>query len=1505
MNWGLNNLWANGTEGEYAVKHGSCPVNDFRERVDTTQAGSDVRHNLFERAFPCLFPYGNGGMEGRQGKAISLGEHVQWALRYHDRRFRTHETFPFFAFGILQRRQALHSAHIQMQRSTFNRDASVLSTISKDMLKQAIQEEDGNLPASHPAVNLLKKHVYAAAGRVMGSDHSRYQLRSQIWSTIIVMNPPSLWITINPCDLHDPVVQVFAGRNINMDAFSSLTGPSKEERARNVARDPYAAAKFFHYTIQIVLETLFSVKVTQQQVKSSIGIAGYVSAYFGTVEFQGRGSLHLHIIMWLKDAPSSDQMQTLLHEEGFRTRMVDFIRANIRSYVPGLECAEDIRRSKNEVEIAWSRPVDPRTTGDKYAHQLEAFERTIVRAKQVHTCEYRRCLVPDKNGQYRCKRNAPFEKSEEDIMLEGGKWKSKRVYEYLNGWMPSITVNLRCNNDAKILTNGSDTKSLMFYVTMYQTKKQGKNYNLSAVMAKGHGFHVEQQRDGQFLHGVRDQQRLLLFRVVNTINREQELSAPMVISYLMGWGDTYRSHHYSPIYWSSFVNALRAACPLLLLQSSGARRGHQPKVGASQAKTSQSHACDEKDTRHHSEDTGAQPEMDAPDNHVRDSEVYWSTVLPSRIILRPLPQADVTDPPVILDFNNQGRVFVKCQVTDYCLRGDALTSFNVLDFFTDTYEASIPLNTRTPASLSLRGRPAHDRVQYLQDHPKCTTKLRVIRPSGHRNLPNLIGQHFPRQDDPDVHDLYCASVLMLLKPWRDLSTDLKEPDQSWAEAFQLFHDSAPDTIKNIICSIQYFYECENSAKQDRSKSGSKEGVDSSTGGGEEEISEDAQLHGDLDEDEDVNLVQDIDDFPTREDVHGMLAIEAAKLAHIFDDEQLDSQVQGHAPPPMLSVATAQDLECLQIWKDQLDTEVRIQNNLISSTPSCEAETTDAQICNSGEPPSISLADGYNHHSTVDSAEPALSAINVESLFPDQRRAFDIIAWHLDRTLAGDNPPPLRMIIHGEGGTGKSKVIQTVTEYFHHRQAAHLLLKTAYTGVAASLISGKTCHTAAMISRREGAVSNQVRKKLELAWRDISYNIIDEFSMLGKTFLAKMSRNIGIAKTQTEQPILDRSFGGINVILAGDLHQFPPVATAAAESLYFPLDSVLDKTMCQLGRSIYEEFTTVVILRQQVRVTDPVWHDFLRHLRHGRVEDHHMEMLRKLVITDKSCPPTDFSQQPWKHAKLVTPRHGVRMRWNACAVTKHCRDQNQRLLISSAHDTVKGRTLKPHEERIVSIRDRTRKGKNAGDLQREVHIAVGMEIMVTRNIETDLDITNGARGTVVDIFLHPDEPAHDEEAMSTTLAYPPVFILVKLNRTRASQLKGLDESVIPVEPITKTFRIDVHENGTNLTRTISRRQLPVTAAYASTDYQAQGQTIGHVLIDIATPPTGGLNLFNLYVALSWSSGRETIRLLRDFDQKHFQAAHSPELVREDERLMLLDAQTSEWWHSLQVSRYLYS
>ena len=86
-----------------------------------------------------------------------------------------------------------------------------------------------------------------------------------------------------------------------------------------------------------------------------------------------------------------------------------------------------------------------------------------------------------------------------------------------------------------------------------------------------------------------------------------------------------------------------------------------------------------------------------------------------------------------------------------------------------------------------------------------------------------------------------------------------------------------------------------------------------------------------------------------------------------------------------------------------------------------------------------------------------------------------------------------------------------------------------------------------------------------------------------------------------------------------------------------------------------------------------------------------------------------------------------------------------------------------------------------DLEREVKLAIGMRVMVTDNIETDLDITNGVQGEIVDIILDPDEPPIDDSPL-IHLRKIPSYILVKLpvrgrwtlsnSKTIESQLKKL-------------------------------------------------------------------------------------------------------------------------------------
>ena len=317
------------------------------------------------------------------------------------------------------------------------------------------------------------------------------------------------------------------------------------------------------------METLFGVSSKSSTISVESGIAGKVSAYFGTVESQGRGSLHLHLLVFLEGSPSPQRMRGLLERSEFREKVTHFMRSVIHADIPGLSSKEGLREIPNDVEIAWTRPPNPRLPNVTYDDELRKFEIRVARAKQVHTCSHRRCLTVDKHGRYRCKRRAPFPLSDVDVVHPDGSWQVKRSFAYLNGWMPALSINLRCNNDCKLLTNGGDTKNISFYaVSSYQTKKQGKNYNTSAVMARAYGFHLERSSNADYIQELRDQQRLLLFRMAHAINQQQELAAPMVLSYIMGWGDVIRSHHYSTIFWSTFERALHRCFPSL-------RRGNE------------------------------------------------------------------------------------------------------------------------------------------------------------------------------------------------------------------------------------------------------------------------------------------------------------------------------------------------------------------------------------------------------------------------------------------------------------------------------------------------------------------------------------------------------------------------------------------------------------------------------------------------------------------------------------------------------------------------------------------------------------------------------------------------------------------------------------------------------------------------------------------------------------------------------------------------------------------
>ncbi|KAJ3770705.1 hypothetical protein FB446DRAFT_627269, partial [Lentinula raphanica] len=230
----------------------------------------------------------------------------------------------------------------------------------------------------------------------------------------------------------------------------------------------------------------------------------------------------------------------------------------------------------------------------------------------------------------------------------------------------------------------------------------------------------------------------------------------------------------------------------------------------------------------------------------------------------------------------------------------------------------------------------------------------------------------------------------------------------------------------------------------------------------------------------------------------------------------------------------------------------------------------------------------------------------------------------------------------------------------------------------------------------------------------------------------------------------------------DFHQFPPVVGAKRSALFCE-PHASDTLDTRLGRQIYEEFRTVVLLQEQMRVTDVVWREFLSRLRNGKVSENDVEMLHDLTLkeTDNLA---ELQSDLWKGAALVTPQHGVRSLWNREAVRRSCSERRTPLYVINAEDSIGGRPLTMPERIEVAKRGAGERTRQRQNLPHQIELGVGMKVMVTSNVKTDLDVANGARGEIVDIILDPRETPVPDSA-EIVLQYIPKYVLVKMDRTR--------------------------------------------------------------------------------------------------------------------------------------------
>ena len=822
------------------------------------------------------------------------------------------------------------------------------------------------------------------------------------------------------------------------------------------------------------------------------------------------------------------------------------------------------------------------------------------------------------------------------------------------------------------------------------------------------------------------------------------------------------------------------------------------------------------------------------------------------------------------------------QLRDYANRGPSLEELSLWEFFRDTYKG---LKLRS-ASNGKNPSHASDRSIFMNDTGDAST-CRVVCKKGHETIVDFVGPWIPRNDHKEDFPLYCATMLALLVPWRTIGTIHQQSPTLEAEFCNFFAKATPEQLK-FMENVQYFYESSDRVRQRRNDGHAVGEVQVE----DLMVDEDEERQACMEDFEELIVTEDDIEyaiehpFGPEESAFAQVGMNIATDVAIFSDGSNNLR-PGVVRKEISRVAGLDDIQIYQQWKAVIEKigEHDTDGSIIDNSDELMMFTKDSDAVI--EPQVIAQA------MDVDEEDPSY----LRQLNPEQRMAHDIVINHLDAELVNKKPSQLLINVIGHGGTGKLTLLNAITTSFAQRNASHLLAKTATSGVAASLIGGTTLHWWAGLPARKQPTGENWMDRSSRAIKDRrssnmttpSWLAVDESGMLTKDLLCHLSQVAGSVRTGDRCTDSTIALGGLNVMLTGDFHQFPPVGQP---------DVALYRKDCPrhasvVGENIYRQFDTVIELVEQNRIDDPRWEEILHNARTGSCTEDDILEIDKLVLTNDKCDIPDFSVPPWKDVRLVTPRNSMRAAWNASKLREHCKQTGNILYIVDAEDSAgrERRSLSPKERLTVAQMDVA----DTERLQNRVEIAIGMEAMVTQNIATDASLANGSRGVVVDIMLDPREEWEisdvNEEGV-VKLKFPPAMILFEPYRKPVIEpLRGLLPSQVPIFPSEFGFYIG-GKKGVKITR----RQLPLTPGYAFTDHKSQGQTLGNALVDIGKLSRFPVNPFAAYVALSRSRGRHKICLLRDFDVKLFTTHPSADLKEEDERLTIVAEETKQKWQA---------
>jgi hypothetical protein len=267
---------------------------------------------LYPMMFPHLFPYGLGGIGSINKDKMRISDimHKRRLIMYHDKRFQTDPYFPLIAFNHEQIKCSSTGGYLLTKKKNFRSVSDRLMNIDIEVVSD-IADRLSKGERVKPVTNEEKKcfqliydldHV---AGHVQGSVTSKKYLRNEVWSMISYLGAPSWFITFAPADVNNPICLYYADNKENFSPNIRLP----KECYRLIANNPVAGARFFHFIVEMFIKHILGVG------SSHSGLYGNTAGYYGTVEPQGRLTLHLHMLLWIRGCLTPQEIRDRIMDE--------------------------------------------------------------------------------------------------------------------------------------------------------------------------------------------------------------------------------------------------------------------------------------------------------------------------------------------------------------------------------------------------------------------------------------------------------------------------------------------------------------------------------------------------------------------------------------------------------------------------------------------------------------------------------------------------------------------------------------------------------------------------------------------------------------------------------------------------------------------------------------------------------------------------------------------------------------------------------------------------------------------------------------------------------------------------------------------------------------------------------------------------------------------------------------------------------------------------------------